>query len=125
LLTLRGPSGPRRGWALRDLGMIQDGALLIRDGVVVSVGPSRRVENLSEARSAREIDASGRVVMPGFVDSHTHLVGGPGRLAGYETQVSGARPAAADHSACSPALGRCGRCRPRGCGCRRATTWKP
>lgn len=99
LLTLRGPSGPRRGWALRDLGMIQDGALLIRDGVVVSVGPSRRVENLSEARSAREIDASGRVVMPGFVDSHTHLVGGPGRLAGYETQVSGARPAAADHSA--------------------------
>jgi len=87
LLTLRGPSGPRRGGQLRDLGLIQDGALLIRNGVITSVGPSRRVENLTEARSAREIDASGRVVMPGFVDSHTHLVAGPARLGEWEAQT--------------------------------------
>ena len=89
LLTLRGPSGPRRGWALRELGIIQDGALLIHGGMIISVGPSRRVENLSEARSAREIDATGRVVMPGFVDSHTHLVSGPPRLAEQQARPEG------------------------------------
>ena len=54
--------------------MIHDGALLVRDGVVQQVGTSRRVENLAEARGAIEINAAGRVVMPGFVDSHTHLL---------------------------------------------------
>lgn len=90
LLTLRGPSGPRRGYAMNELAVIQDGAVLIRDGVIVSVGPSRRVENLAEARQAAEIDATGRVVMPGFVDSHTHLVCGPPRLTDYEMRLAGA-----------------------------------
>src|ERR1700686_5153761 len=75
LLTLHGPSGPRRGADLRNLGLIQDGAILIVDGVIREVGSSRRVENLALARQAHEIDATGRVVMPGFVDSHTHLGG--------------------------------------------------
>jgi imidazolonepropionase len=48
--------------------------VLIRDGVVVEVGPTRRLENLAQAREATEINAAGHVVMPGFVDSHTHLV---------------------------------------------------
>jgi len=75
LLTLRGPSGPRRGANLRNLGIIQDGAVLVIDGVIREVGPSRRIENLALARGAQEIDASGRVVLPGFVDSHMQLVG--------------------------------------------------
>ena len=74
LLTLRGSKGPRRGADLDDLGVIADGAVLIRDGVIEEVGPSRRVENLAAARGAVEITAAGRIVMPGFVDSHTHLV---------------------------------------------------
>lgn len=74
MLTLRGPSGPRRGTDLRNLGIIQDGAVLIVDGAIVEVGPSRRVENLALARDAEEIDASGCVVMPGFVDSHVPLI---------------------------------------------------
>ena len=73
LLSMRGPKGPRRGLALNELNIIPDGALLIRNGVLVEVGTSRRVENLAEARCAHEINAAGRVVMPGFVDSHTHL----------------------------------------------------
>ena len=80
LLTLqsRGSRGPRRGAELNDLGIIPDGAVLIRDGVVKELGPTRRVENLADARGALEVNAVGRVVMPGFVDSHTHLPFPPG-----------------------------------------------
>jgi imidazolonepropionase len=90
LLTLRGPSGPRRGADLRNLGIIQDGAVLIADGLIREVGSSRRLENLALARGAEEIDASGRVVMPGFVDSHAHLAGGPARVSDYQMRLGGA-----------------------------------
>lgn len=73
LLTLRGPGTPRCGPQLNELNIIQDGSLLIRDGVLHQVNTTRRVENLAEARRAVEINAAGRVVMPGFVDCHTHL----------------------------------------------------
>ena len=89
LLTLHGPVGPRRGLALKELSIIRDGALLIEDGRIVEVGPSRRVENLAQSRKAYEIDATGRVVMPGFVDCHTHLVCGAPWLQDYEARVAG------------------------------------
>jgi len=54
--------------------VIPDGSVLVQDGVIVEVGSTRRVENLALARKAIEISAVGRVVMPGFVDSHTHLL---------------------------------------------------
>jgi imidazolonepropionase len=73
LLTLRGRSTPRCGLDLNELHIIPDGALLIRDGVLKEVGLSRRVENVADARHAVEINASGKVVMPCFVDCHTHL----------------------------------------------------
>src|SRR4051794_25509658 len=81
LLTLHGPSGPRRGDAMRHLGVIEDGALLITNGTITNVGPTRRIENLARARTAEEINAAGRVVMPGFVDCHTHLIAAPPRVA--------------------------------------------
>ena len=59
-----------------DIHVIPDGALLITDGVIQHVGPSRRVERLAEARKADEVDASGRVVMPAFVDCFTQLLCG-------------------------------------------------
>lgn len=74
LLTLRGPGGPRCGAALGELGILHDGALLIRDGVIAEAGPLTRIENLAAARDAFEINAAGCVVMPGFVDCHTHLM---------------------------------------------------
>lgn len=89
LLTLRGPEGPRRGADLRNPGLIQDGAVLIVDGLIREIGSSRRVENLALARGADEIDATGRVVMPGFVDSHTHIVGGPARIPNSMSATSG------------------------------------
>ena len=90
LLTLQGSSAPRRGADLRNLGMIQDGSVLIADGLIREVGPTRRIENLAEARKAEEINAHGKVVLPGFIDSHTHLVSGPARLADYEMRLAGA-----------------------------------
>lgn len=92
LLTLRGPNGPRRGPDLRNLGLIQDGAVLIVDGLIREVGPSRRVENLALARRAEEIDASGCVVLPGFVDCHTQLAAGSPRLSEFETRLAGDTP---------------------------------
>ena len=81
LITLRGPAAPRRGAAANSLGIIEDGAVLIEDGVIREVGPTRRVENLADARRAQTtIEARGCVVMPGFVDGHAHLVSGPRRL---------------------------------------------
>jgi imidazolonepropionase len=78
LLTLRGPSGLRRGTELHDLGIIEDGSVLIRDGLIAAVGPTRRIENLKEARTAIEIPVQGSIVMPAFVDASLHLnLGGP------------------------------------------------
>jgi imidazolonepropionase len=89
LLTLRG-RGPRRGKALANLGIIKDGAVLIRDGVIAAVGPRVKVEALAEARAAERFDAGCRVVLPGFVDSHTHLIHAASRFAEYELKISGA-----------------------------------
>jgi imidazolonepropionase len=89
ILTLRG-RGPRRGKALSNLGVINDGALLIRDGRIVSVGVRAKVEALPEAKTADNLYVGGRVVLPGFVDSHTHLVHAASRAEEYELKIAGA-----------------------------------
>ena len=88
LLTLRGPA-PRRGRALGDLGIIRDGAVLIRGGKIAAVGSRREIAKLPEARRARKLDLGGRVVLPGFVDSHTHLVFPASRVREYEMRLAG------------------------------------
>jgi imidazolonepropionase len=89
LLTLRG-RGPRRGASLSKLGLIQDGALLIRDGRIAAVGTRAKIEGLVEAGAAERIDVGGRVVLPGFVDSHTHLIHAASRAEEYELKIRGA-----------------------------------
>jgi imidazolonepropionase len=88
-LTLRG-SGPRRGDSLSNLGIIKDGALLVRDGVIEDIGTRAEMEALPEARSAEKLDVGGRVVLPGFVDSHTHLIHAASRVEEYELKIEGA-----------------------------------
>lgn len=78
LLTLRGTPGPRRGAALSEIYPLSNGALLIQDGIIREVGPSRRIENLEAARAAREIAVGGRVVMPAFVDPFVEPLAQPG-----------------------------------------------
>ena len=82
LLTLHGRAGARKSPQLADLGLITDGSVLLRDGVIEAVGPTRRIENMAGARNCQEIDAAGRVVMPAFVDPHACLVPVPGRSHG-------------------------------------------
>jgi imidazolonepropionase len=89
LLTLGG-RGPRRGNSLSNLGLIQDGAVLVRDGVIAAVGTRAQVEALPEARAAEKLDLGGRVALPGFVDSHTHLVHAASRAEEYELKIQGA-----------------------------------
>jgi len=89
LLTLCG-SGPRRGDSLSNLGLIKDGALLVRDGVIAAVGTRAEVETLLEARGAEKLDLGGRVALPGFVDSHTHLIHAASRAEEYELKIAGA-----------------------------------
>ena len=73
LITVASPGGPKRGTAMRDLGIIDDGALAVADGQIVAVGPTAEV--LAQVRgAARRIDARGKAVLPGFVDAHTHVV---------------------------------------------------
>jgi imidazolonepropionase len=89
LLTLRG-RGPRRGASLSNLSIIKDGALLVSDGAIAAVGTRTEIEKSREARAAEKLDVGGRVVLPGFVDSHTHLIHAASRAEEYELKIQGA-----------------------------------
>src|SRR5947208_7821018 len=72
LVTCASGGGPKRGRQMLDLGIIEGGAVAIRDGKVAAVGNSDYV--LSSNSTAEVIDAGGLVMCPGFVDPHTHIV---------------------------------------------------
>jgi len=72
------------------LGLVKDGAILLQDGRIAAVGKRARVEARKEAKSAEKIDVGGRVVLPGFVDSHTHLIHAASRAEEYELKIQGA-----------------------------------
>jgi imidazolonepropionase len=86
---LRG-RGPRRGSSLSNLGVIEDGALLLCDGLIAAVGTRAQVEALPEACAAEKLDLGGRLALPGFVDSHTHLIHAASRAEEYELKIEGA-----------------------------------
>ena len=87
LVTLAGPRRPRLGRELSELAIVHDGGMLIRDGRIAIVGPSSEIERNSG--DAEVIDARGKVVLPGFVDAHTHLVFAGNRLDDFECRARG------------------------------------
>ncbi|MEY2527420.1 MAG: imidazolonepropionase, partial [Verrucomicrobiota bacterium] len=87
VVTLAGPSRPRVGVELSELTIIRDGGMLIRDGKIDIVGPSSEIEK--NAQGAEVVDAAGRIVLPGFVDAHTHLVFAGSRLDDFERRARG------------------------------------
>ena len=89
LVTLAGPARPRVGVEMRDLAIVPGGAMLVHNGRIVEVGPATTIQ----ARLPKEceiVDAEGRVVMPGFVDAHTHPVFAGNRADEFEMRASGA-----------------------------------
>ena len=95
LATLRASAaGPRRGASLSELGIIEDAAVLCLGGNIVSVGTTKDAlcdRWLKKNRKkVTEIDCGGRVVLPGFVDSHTHPVFMQPRLVDFEKRIAGA-----------------------------------
>ncbi|MFZ0706699.1 MAG: imidazolonepropionase [Candidatus Korobacteraceae bacterium] len=90
LLTLRGLTTPRRGTQMLDLGIIPDGAILTHSGAIVAVGSTDEVTRHTLAASAEEIDCRGKVILPGFVDSHTHPAFTAPRLVDFEKRITGA-----------------------------------
>ena len=88
LITVSGPARPRVREEMRDLQIIEDGALFARAGVIVALGASSEVEPLASSDATR-IDASGSVVLPGFVDAHTHPVFAGTREDEYEMRAAG------------------------------------
>jgi imidazolonepropionase len=89
LITLRGPKRARSGEEMADLSIIRDGAVAFSDGVISDVGRTEAVLNEHDASGVEKIDASGRVVMPGLVDPHTHLVFAGSREFELELKLKG------------------------------------
>ncbi|HEY5839654.1 MAG TPA: hypothetical protein VIT19_11510, partial [Pyrinomonadaceae bacterium] len=89
LVTLAGAHRPRTGGDLRQLAIIEDGAMFIRGDRIEAVGRRREIEVLVDSE-CEVIDAGRRVVLPGFVDAHTHPVFGGNRANEFEQRTAGA-----------------------------------
>jgi len=94
LLTMQGGASPRRGPDLNDVGLISDAAVLCGGGKIIAVGARRELVRDSWVReNQRKIhihDCGGRVVLPAFVDCHTHPVFAAPRLVDFEKRIAGA-----------------------------------
>jgi imidazolonepropionase len=93
LLTLKGPGRPRIGSELRDLGAVEDavedGAVVVKSGQVLAVGKTESIKAEFEEGADVVIDAKGKLVMPGFVDCHNHLVFAGSREDELEMKIGG------------------------------------
>lgn len=87
LVTCAGPAGGRAGRAVRDLEVIQDGAVAVRDGRIVAAGPTRAI--VSRYSADKRVDATGCLVSPGLVDPHSHLLYAGSRHDEWEHKATG------------------------------------
>ncbi len=94
LLTLRGEGGPRRGSALKEIGVIEDAAVVCAGGKIITAGPQGALLRdpwLSKnRRKVTELDCRGGVVLPGLIDCHTHPAFAETRLGDFEKRIAGA-----------------------------------
>jgi imidazolonepropionase len=89
IVTVTGRA-PRRGRALSRIGILSDGAVLIQEGLIAAVGRAKKIEKLNASKRAVKLDLGGRILLPGFVDAHTHLIHAASRAEEYELKIRGA-----------------------------------
>ncbi len=87
LVTLAGPRRPRAGKELSDLAILPGGAVAVKGGKILDVGPTAALRRMYAAKAT--IDARGALVTPGLVDPHTHLVFMGTREAEFEMRAAG------------------------------------
>jgi imidazolonepropionase len=94
LVTMRGEKTPRRGPALSEIGLIEDAAVLCGGGKIIAAGNQREILRSpwlkKNRKKVQEIDCQGRVVLPAFIDCHTHPVFRAPRLLDFEKRIAGA-----------------------------------
>ena len=94
LLTLRGDAAPWRGRDLREIGLIEDAAVLCGGGKILTAGPQRELLRdpwlRTNRKKVKELDCERRVVIPGLIDCHTHPVFAEPRLVDFEKRIGGA-----------------------------------
>jgi len=88
LLTLSGPARPRTGPEMRELGIVSDAALLVSEGSIRFAGRAAGIGPLIGS-STEVVDAGGRIVLPGFVDAHTHPIFAGNRADEFELRIQG------------------------------------
>ena len=87
LITCASPEGPKRGPAMREVGLLEDGAVAVSGDKLLAVGTTP--ELLARYTAKTSLDARGKVVCPGFVDPHTHVVYAGDRVTEFEQRVQG------------------------------------
>jgi len=89
LVTVSGPRRARDGTEMREIGIIADGAMRVREGRIAAVGPRAEIERATNQDTVI-VDAGGHIVLPGFVDAHTHPVFAGTRADEFEKRAAGA-----------------------------------
>jgi len=89
IVTLAGAARPRTGAEMSELAIVRDGGLLIRDSLIQYVGTNKSVESQAD-ENCRVVDVGGRVILPGFIDAHTHPVFAGTRVDEFEERSRGA-----------------------------------
>ncbi|MEA2095575.1 MAG: imidazolonepropionase [Candidatus Cloacimonadota bacterium] len=87
LLTLAGSKSPRTGTEMNELGIINNGAIAVKDNKIIAVGTTEKIA--ADFQAGKVIDAANKVVMPGFVDPHTHPVFKQTRENEFEMRILG------------------------------------
>ena len=88
LVTCKGPA-PKKGKDMADIGLIYDGGVLIHDDKIFAVGTTEELDKMVNMDEYEVIDASGKTVLPGFVDSHTHYIFGGYRANEFSWRLKG------------------------------------
>jgi imidazolonepropionase len=89
VVTLAGPARPRVGPEMLTLGIIENGGMFVRDGLIERVGKSKEIQALVES-DTEVVDANNFILLPGFIDAHTHPVFGGTRVDEFEQRSRGA-----------------------------------